>query len=162
MVKDGMHAKRRLLQVGEVAAQSRTTIRTVRYYLEERFIEASERSPGGFYLFEPAIVEKVRFIQSLKELGLPLKEIKELYRIRKEKKRGNDAYPLVRDRLLKQRTLIEKKIAEYSKLRKELSEAITLVSECEGCAKNPTRENCLACAVVKKRASVPLPFGAIM
>ncbi len=157
-----MHAKRSLLQVGEVAAQSHTTIRTVRYYLEQGFIEASERSPGGFYLFDQGVVDKVRFIQNLKELGLPLKEIKELYKIRKEKKRGNDAYPLVLERLLKQRTLIEKKIAEYSRLKKELSEAIVLVSECEGCAKSPTRENCLACEVVKKRNSVPLPFGAIM
>ncbi len=157
-----MHSKRMLLQVGEVAAQSHTTIRTVRYYLEQGFIEASERSPGGFYLFDSGAVDKVRFIQNLKELGLPLKEIKELYKIRKEKKRGNDAYPLVLERLLKHRTLIEKKIAEYSKLKKELSEAITLVRECEGCTRNPTRENCLACEVVKKRTSIPLPFGAIM
>jgi len=157
-----MQAKRYLLQVGEVAARSRTTIRTVRYYLELGFIEASERSPGGFYLFDEGVVDKVRFIQNLKEIGLPLKEIKELYKIRKEKKRGNDAYPLVLERLLKHRTMVEKKISEYSRLKKERSEAIALVSECEGCTKNPTRENCLACEVVKKRNSVPLPFGAIM
>ncbi len=157
-----MIKKRSLLQIGELARQAGTTIRTVRYYLEQEFIEAQERSPGGFYLFDNSAVDKVRFIQRLNELGLPLKEIKALYQIRRDKKRGNDAYPLVLERLLKHRTLVEKKVSEYSKLKKELDEAIVLVSECEGCERKPTRENCAACEVVKKRSSVPLPFGAIM
>jgi DNA-binding transcriptional MerR regulator len=157
-----MIPKKRLLQIGEVARQAGTTLRTVRYYLELGFIEASERSPGGFYLFDASEVDKVRFVQSLKELGLPLKEIKTLYKIRKEKKRGHDAYPLVLERLLRHRMSVEKKIAEYSNLKRELDEAIELVGECEGCEKKPTRENCLACEIVKKRGSIPLPFGAIL
>lgn len=157
-----MIAKKRLLQIGEVARQAGTTLRTVRYYLELGFIEASERSPGGFYLFDSSEVDKIRFIQSLKELGLPLKEIKALYKIRKEKKRGHDAYPLVLERLLKHRLAVEKKIKEYSKLKHELDEAVILVGECNGCQKKPTRENCLACEIVKKRSGIPLPFGAIL
>ncbi len=157
-----MNQRRSLLQIGEVASQAGTTIRTVRYYLEQGFIEAIERSPGGFYLFDDSAVDKVRFIQSLKELGLPLKEIKALYEIRKEQKRGNDAYPLVLKRLMEHKRLLEKKIAEYSKLKKELDEAIVLVSECKGCSRKTTRENCAACEVLKKRDRVPLPFGAIM
>lgn len=157
-----MVQKKSLLQVGEVARQAGTTIRTVRYYLEQGFIEVSQRSPGGFYLFNTSEVDKVRFIQSLKELGLPLKEIKALYMVRKEKKRGHDAYPLVLERLRNHKKSVEKKIAEYSRLKRELDEAIVLVSECHGCEKEPTRENCLACEIVKKRSSIPLPFGAIL
>ncbi len=154
--------KKSLLQIGDVARLAATTIRTVRYYLEQGFIEISERSPGGFYLFDFAVVGKVQFIQSLKELGFPLKEIKTLYDIRKEKKHGNDAYSLVLERLRKHKSLLEKKMAQYSKLKKELDESIRLVSECKGCDKKPTKENCIACAVVLKRKSIPLPFGAIM
>lgn len=157
-----MIRKKNLFQIGEVARQAGTTLRTVRYYLELGFIEASERSPGGFYLFDTSEIDKVRFIQNLKELGLPLKEIKALYKIRKEKKRGHDAYPLVLERLLKHRMAVEKKIKEYSKLKHELDEAIVLVDECKGCEKKPTKENCLACRIVKKRSSIPLPFGAIL
>ncbi len=157
-----MNQRSPLLQIGELARQAGTTIRTVRYYLEEGFIEASERSPGGFYLFDSNAVDKVRFVQRLKELGLPLKEIKALYRIRKEKTRGHDAYPLVLERLAKHRALVERKIAEYFELISELDEAIGLISECEGCEKTPTRENCSACEVLRKRRGVPLPFGAIM
>lgn len=153
---------KKFLQIGEVAGQAGTTLRTVRYYLELGFIEAAERSPGGFYLFDPSEVDRVRFIQSLKELGLPLKEIKALYNIRKEKKRGHDSYPLVLERLLKHRTAVEKKLKEYSRLKQELDEAIVLVGECKGCEEKPTKENCLACEIVKKRSRIPLPFGAIL
>lgn len=157
-----MSATKNLLQIGEVAKRAGTTLRTVRYYLELGFIEAAERSPGGFYLFESSEVDKVRFIQQMKELGLPLKDIKALYMIRKEKRRGHDAYPLVLERLVKHRAAVEKKINEYSKLKRELDEAIILVNECDGCEKKPTRENCLACRIVQKRSSIPLPFGAIL
>ncbi len=157
-----MNQRTPLLQIGELAHQAGTTIRTVRYYLEEGFIEASERSPGGFYLFDSNAVDKVRFVQRLKELGLPLKEIKALYMIRKEKTRGADAYPLVLERLVKHRALVEKKISEYFELMSELDEAIALIGECEGCEKTPTRENCSACEVLKKRRGIPIPFGAIM
>ncbi|MBZ0157857.1 MAG: MerR family transcriptional regulator [Alphaproteobacteria bacterium] len=157
-----MKRQKKLLQIGEVAHEAGTTIRTVRYYLEQGFIEASERSSGGFYLFEHSAVDKVRFIQNLKELGLPLKEIKALYAIRKEKTRGDDAYPLVLERLLRHKEAVERKISEYAKLKEELDETIHLVTECEGCQRKPTRENCMACEVVRKRGAVPLPFGAIL
>lgn len=151
-----------LLKIGEVARQAGTTVRTVRYYLEEGFIEYSDRSDGGFYLFAPGIVEKVSFIKKLKELGLTLKEIKALYLIRQEKATGDEAYQLVAERLKKQKELTEKKIREYQDLKEEISNAISLVNECAGCRKKPDRENCSACEVVRKWDIVPSPFGAIM
>ncbi|NOY53108.1 MAG: MerR family transcriptional regulator [Deltaproteobacteria bacterium] len=157
-----MKPAEKLLQIGEVAKRSGTTIRTVRYYLEEGFIEAGNRSPGGFYLFNADVVEKVLFIQKLKKLGLPLKEIKSLYSIRREQKTGAQACLLVRGKLQRGRERTTAKIVDYRNLLKELDEAIELVSECEGCRKRPAKENCLACEVVKKRDHIPLPFGAIL
>lgn len=157
-----MKINQTLLKIGEVAQQAGTTVRTVRYYLEEDFISYSDRSDGGFYLFDPNIVEKVKFIKKLKDLGLTLKEIKALYMIRKENATGDDAYKLVVERLTKQQELTEKKIREYQDLKKEISNAISLVNECKGCQKKPNRENCSACDVVRKWDLVPSPFGAIM
>lgn len=157
-----MKKDKALLQIGEVAKGAGTTIRTVRYYLEEGFIEAADRSPGGFYLFNAEAVDKVRLIQKLKDLGLPLKEIRSLYNIRREQPTGNQAYPLVLKKLNRERELTVKKIADYRNLLQELDEAIRLVAECEGCRKRPTRENCLACEVTRKRDRIPLPFGAIL
>ena len=156
-----MDTKKRL-QIGNVARRAGTTIRTVRYYLEEGFIQACERSLGGFYLFSPDVVDKVSFIQKLTSLGMPLKEIKTLYRIRKEHQTGNDAYGLVLEQLMKERDLMDQKIKEYMQLRDELDQAILLVSKCKGCSLRPTRENCIACDIVTRRSRIPLPFGAIL
>ncbi len=157
-----MKSTKTLLQIGEVTREAGTTVRTVRYYLEEGFIEYTDRSDGGFYLFEPHVVEKVKFIKKLKDLGLSLKEIKSLYQIRQEKNTGDEAYKLVFDRLKKQHELTEKKVSEYLQLKEEIEDAMKLVKECAGCRKKPNRDNCLACEVVKKWDLLPSPFGAIL
>ena len=157
-----MKAKRQLLQIGEIAGQAKTTLRTVRYYLGEGLIESAGRSPGGFYLFEPHTVDTVRFIQKLKSLGLSLNDIKVLYQIRREKRTGNEAYPLVLKRLQERLSDVNKKIREHEELRQELEEAIGLIQQCHGCRMKPNRENCLACEIVKKRRRIPLPFGALL
>ncbi len=157
-----MASQRQLLQIGEIASHAETTVRTVRYYLGEGLIESAERSPGGFYLFEPHTVDTVRFIQKLKSLGMSLNEIKSLYQVRREKPTGNEAYPVVLKRLQDRLSDVRKKIGEYEELRDELEEAIDLVQQCHGCRIKPNRENCLACEVVKKRVRIPLPFGAIL
>jgi DNA-binding transcriptional MerR regulator len=66
------------MQIGEVANLTNTTIRTVRYYLQEGLIRATDRSQGGFYLFDRRTVETVRYICHLRDLGLSLSKIKEL------------------------------------------------------------------------------------
>ncbi|MGO9119341.1 MAG: MerR family transcriptional regulator [Desulfomonilaceae bacterium] len=157
-----MKAQRQLLQIGEVASQAKTTVRTVRYYLAEGLVESAERSPGGFYLFEPHTVDTVRFIQKLKSLGMSLSEIKSLYQVRREKPTGNEAYPVVLKRLQERLSDVNRKIGECEELRQELVEAIDLVQQCHGCRMKPNRENCLACKIVKKRRRIPLPFGAIL
>lgn len=150
------------LQIGEVARRAETTTRTVRYYMEEGFFDWIERSPGGFYLFDPAVVETIRYVKKLQDLGLPLQEIRALFQIRKEEKTGNAAYKRVSEKLEQHLALTEKKISEYRKLKKELQEAIRLVNQCAGCRKKPTRENCQACEVIKNQGVLPSPVGAIL
>jgi DNA-binding transcriptional MerR regulator len=157
-----MPAERQLLQIGEVACKTQTTVRTVRYYLEEGLIESAERSPGGFYLFKVHTVDTVRFIQKLQSIGMSLNEIKVLYQIRREKPTGHQAYPLVLKRLQECLNDVNKKIEEYEELREELKETIDLVQQCHGCRTKPNRKNCLACEVIKKRDRIPLPYGAIL
>jgi DNA-binding transcriptional MerR regulator len=154
--------KPRLLQIGEVASQAGVTVRTVRYYLEEGFIQAADRSQGGFFLFEPHAVQTVYFIHKLKGLGFALKDIKRMLNHRRDGATGQQAYPKVLAELTRQRQVLEKKIKEYEQLRSEIDEAMDLVAQCKGCRLKPTRSNCQACPVVTSRDKLPLPFGAIL
>ncbi|MDZ7831990.1 MAG: MerR family transcriptional regulator [Desulfobacterales bacterium] len=152
---------KKLLQIGEIAKKARTSVRTVRYYLEEGFIEAADRSRGGFYLFEPEAAETVFFVQKLKDAGLALKDIKKIYRARRDGKTGDKAYPEVLKHLETQKTLVEQKIADYQRLKTEIEEAIKLMRQCDGCRIKPCRQNCEACTVVTSRKKLPLPLKAI-
>lgn len=155
------NARKKLLQIGEIAKIAGTSVRTVRYYLEQGFIQAADRSQGGFYLFEPEAAETVFFIQKLKEAGLPLKDIKKIYQARRDGETGNEAYPLVLGHLEKQKTILEQKIADYQRLKIEIEASIDLVKQCEGCRVRPSRQNCETCPVVTAQKKLPLPFQAI-
>jgi len=155
-------ANKHLCQIGEIADKAGVTVRTVRYYMEEGFIEPGDRSAGGFYLFAPETAETVFFVQRLKDAGLALKDIKAIYLARQNGQTGNEAYKQVLAHLEKQKKLVEQKIADYRQLKTEIEDAMALVAQCDGCQLKPTRKNCESCPVVKNAKKIPLPVKAIL
>ena|ERR1700730_2656663 len=66
------------LQIGEVAKRSGVSVDTLRYYEKVRLLPRPKRSSGGFRLFAPEHIERVRFIKQAQELGFSLEEMKGL------------------------------------------------------------------------------------
>ncbi len=66
------------LRIGEVATRSGVSVDTVRYYERRKLLPRAIRSGGGFRLFAPETVERVKFIRQAQELGFSLDEISEL------------------------------------------------------------------------------------
>jgi DNA-binding transcriptional MerR regulator len=66
------------LHIGEVALRSGVSVDTVRYYERRKLLPVAARSEGGFRLFWPETVGRVRFIKQAQELGFSLDEIAEL------------------------------------------------------------------------------------
>ena len=159
MVRSVMEAH--LLQIGEVAKKAGTTIRTVRYYLQEGLIGETDRSQGGFYLFEEDAVEKVRYICLLRDMGLSLPEIKLLIQIRQNSDDGGAASQLLRERLKEQLGLTEHKIEEFQKLKQEIAGTIKVLEGCEGCKAKPDHSICGQCSVLKDSDKLPAPMKAI-
>lgn len=153
--------KKEIMQIGEVAKRADTTIRTVRYYLHEGMISAVQRSKGGFYLFDANIVDKVRYICHLRELGLSLSNIKHLIEIRRKSKIGGTASSLLRARLEEQLEFTEKKIEEYLELKRELSETIRVLEKCADCKGKPKRSVCGQCSVLQNYDKLPSPMKAV-
>ena len=150
-----------LLQIGEVANRAQTTIRTVRYYLQQDLIDAAERSPGGFYLFSDSAVDKVRYICHLRELGLSLRNIKDLIRIRRESGEGGQASLLLRTRLQEQLAFTEKKIQEFTDLKGEIAATIRVLKRCAECKSEPRRAVCEKCGVLSDGGALPAPMKAV-
>jgi DNA-binding transcriptional MerR regulator len=66
------------LLISDLAARSGFTASTLRYYEQVGLLAATERSSGGYRLYDEAAVARLRFIDRAKQLGLPLDEIREL------------------------------------------------------------------------------------
>ena len=66
------------LQIGQVAARTQLSIRTVRHYDDVGLVTPSARSTGGFRLYTDADVDRLLVIRRMKPLGFTLAEMKEL------------------------------------------------------------------------------------
>jgi MerR family transcriptional regulator, copper efflux regulator len=65
------------LKVSELAQRSGVPATTVRFYDAEGLLPA-RRSPSGYRLYDDTAAERLRFIATAKNLGLPLSEIRQL------------------------------------------------------------------------------------
>ena len=68
----------RELSIGAACAEVGLSARTVRYYEELGLLPGVRRRIGGRRVYGPDELERLRFINRLKALGLALSEIKEL------------------------------------------------------------------------------------
>ena len=67
-----------MLGIREVCDQTGLSARTVRYYEELGLLPGVRRRNGGRRVYAADELERLRFIQRLKTLGLSLAEIREL------------------------------------------------------------------------------------
>lgn len=149
------------LQIGQVAEQAETTIRTVRYYLQEGLLKEIGRSPGGFYLFDNNTVDKVRYICLLRELGLPLGKIKSFIENRRNALDGASASSSLIVLLEEQLETTDKKIKEFMTLKTELIKTMRVLENCSACKSKPESSVCRTCTVFRKFDELPAPLKAV-
>jgi DNA-binding transcriptional MerR regulator len=65
-------------RIGALAAQTGLTVDTLRYYEREGLLPSASRSTGGFRLYTAASADRARFIKQARQLGLSLREIRQL------------------------------------------------------------------------------------
>ena len=68
----------KLLKIGELAKEAEESITTIRYWTKEGLLTVKGFTKGGYQLYEPLMIERVKNIRQLQnEKRLTLKEIKE-------------------------------------------------------------------------------------
>ncbi|MET8941493.1 MerR family transcriptional regulator [Streptomyces rubiginosohelvolus] len=70
---DGKH-----MQIGEVAARTELSLRTIRHYEETGLVTPSARSQGGFRLYTETDVARLMVIRRMKPLGFTLDQMRDL------------------------------------------------------------------------------------
>jgi len=66
------------MHIGEVAARTELSLRSLRHWEEVGLLHPSGRTEGGFRLYTEADVEKILVIRRLKPLGFALEQMKDV------------------------------------------------------------------------------------
>jgi DNA-binding transcriptional MerR regulator len=106
--------------IGELAITLGLTTRTLRYWEEVGIIESVQRADGATRGYTPYTVRRIRFIMKLKELGLTIKEMQDLYVAYGEAKETERMIPRLMEILDEHVNLIDGKMANLASLRKEI------------------------------------------
>jgi MerR family copper efflux transcriptional regulator len=115
------------MTIGKAARAAGVSIETVRFYERRHLIvRPSKPSDGGFRLYPPETVERVRFIRQAQGLGFSLREIEDLLSLR-----ANPATDcgLVRERAVIKLEDVERRIGELECFRRALQD---LIAACPG------------------------------
>jgi DNA-binding transcriptional MerR regulator len=66
------------MQIGEVAARTELSLRTIRHYEEAGLVIPSARSQGGFRLYTETDVARLMVVRRMKPLGFTLEQMRDL------------------------------------------------------------------------------------
>ena len=100
------------LAIGELAARAGLTRDALRYYERLGMITPLRRTSGGFRVYAPDVIERLRFIKQAQKHGMTLAEIKDLLRL--DARRGNQCRQV--------QQLLQRKLAD-------LDSRVTLLQE---------------------------------
>ncbi len=106
--------------IGELAISLGLTTRTLRYWEEVGIIESVQRADGAIRGYTPYFVRRIRFIMKLKELGLTIKEMQDLYVAYGEARQTERVIPRLLEILDEHVNTIDEKMASLASLRKEI------------------------------------------
>jgi DNA-binding transcriptional MerR regulator len=71
-----------LMTIGKAAALSGVSVDTIRYYERLGLLPKASRTPAGYRLYPPTIVNRVTLVRNAKRFGFSLREIAGFLRVR--------------------------------------------------------------------------------
>ncbi|MFG2588820.1 MerR family transcriptional regulator [Streptomyces sp. NPDC048438] len=112
------------MQIGEVAARTELSLRTIRHYEDSGLVAPSARSRGGFRLYTEADVARLMVIRRMKPLGFTLDEMRGLLEVVTRLDEDGELAAGERNELLERVTAYERTASEQvAKLRVQLARA---------------------------------------
>jgi len=117
---DDMLDSEELTPIGDLATALGLTTRTIRYWEEVGLIDSVQRSDGAIRGFTPYYVRRLKFIMKLKELGLTIKEMQELYSAYGEAKQTERMVPRLVEILDEHLDKIDEKMAKLASLKNDI------------------------------------------
>jgi len=133
------------LRVGDLARQTGKTVRAIHLYEELGLLEPATRSSGGFRLYHPAAVDRVRWIDLLSGLGISLHETREVLDRWWKSDRGPEAMDELRTLFTAKLDETRENIRRQQDLERELAEGLAYLETCRVCGEPGNVECCVNC-----------------
>ena len=123
-----------LLKIGDLARMTGKTARAIHLYEELGLLRPATRSSGGFRLFEPSAVERIRWIDLLHGVGFSLQEMSEVLRSWWGAELGPDAMERLRALFTRKLEETRDALRRHQQLERELTEGLAYLETCRSCA----------------------------
>lgn len=141
-----MHeSARHLLRIGDLARQTGKSVRAIHLYEELGLLQPATRSSGGFRLYEPVAVDRVRWIEMLNGLGFSLQEMQSLLRSWWNAGLGPEAMEDLRVLFTRKLEETRETLVRHQRLEKELLEGLAYLETCRVCASPSDVRSCVHC-----------------
>lgn len=134
-----------MLRVGELARAVGKTVRAMHLYEELGLLEPATRSEGGFRLYAPDAVERIRWIIKLQAIGFTLPEIQGFVQDFQGAGSGKQATDRVRAVFVAKQQEIREQIAQLQVIENDLQEAVAYLDSCTSCSTDYTPTECGVC-----------------
>lgn len=137
---------RHLLRIGDLARQTGKSVRAIHLYEELGLLQPATRSSGGFRLYEPVAVDRVRWIEMLNGLGFSLQEMQSLLRSWWNAGLGPEAMEELRVLFTRKLEETRENLRRYQRLEKELVDGLAYLETCRVCASPSDVRTCVHCS----------------
>jgi len=114
------------MNIGEVAAETGVTAKSIRYYESINLIPAAERTEAGYRQYGDRDVQILHFIKRSRGLGFSVAEVAELLSLYQDRSRASGEVKRIVEARLSE---IDQKISELESIRATLR---TLADRCHG------------------------------
>jgi DNA-binding transcriptional MerR regulator len=105
------------MSIGELAKETGVKVVTIRYYEKIGVLPAPKRTAGNYRAYNEGHAQRLRFIRRCRDLGFPLDQVRDLFRLSAENAPSCAEVCRVAERHLK---AIEDKLADLNHLASEL------------------------------------------
>lgn len=132
---------------GEAAKTLGVGVQTLHFYEKQGLIPAPARSEGGYRIYTPEIIERVRFIRKAQALGFSLDEVRDIFGL---VRRGSSPCGRVQARLAEKLREVDRRLEELQGFRAELA---SLVAQAAELSKHEAAGQ--VCSIVEEAPTLP-------
>jgi MerR family copper efflux transcriptional regulator len=152
---DEARERRDLMQIGDLAKETRKTVRAIHLYEELGLLAPAARSKGRFRLYSHEALMRIRWIGKLQEMGFSLGDIQTIVREWERIESAPGAMKRMREVYARKLDETREQQRRLQALEHELGASLDYLDTCDVCDPQRLLSACDCCDLHDKETDVP-------